>query len=83
MKKILYAIMLLSVAMPLMAQIQGRVTCANDDSSITGVIVIAKRGAERKLLGYARTDNEGKFQLKIEPKKGIWVHLVYAWICKR
>lgn len=48
MKKILYAIMLLSVAMPLMAQIKGSVTCANDNSSITGVIVVAKKAGEKK-----------------------------------
>lgn len=74
MKKLLYLLGLLSVALPLMAQVEGRVSSADDGSSLSGVIITAKRDGERKILGYTRTNDEGQFQLNIEPREGIWLH---------
>lgn len=74
MKKLLYLLVLLSVALPLTAQVEGRVSSADDGSPLSGVIITVKRDGERMILGYTRTNDEGQFQLNIEPEEELWLH---------
>lgn len=76
MKRICFSLLWICVFNSLLVfgQTEGRVISNEDSGSLSGVIVVAKRAGEKKILDYSRTNNDGLFKLKIKPMSNVWLY---------
>lgn len=71
---ILLLLLEISCGLPLFSQTEGKVIDRGSGEALYGVIVVAKKAGEKKVLSFSKTDDEGHFKLNIKPSSGLWLH---------
>ena len=71
---ILLLLFAISCGLPLFSQTEGKVIDRGSGEALYGVIVVAKKAGEKKVLSFSKTDDEGHFKLNIKPSSGLWLH---------
>ncbi|WP_211639949.1 carboxypeptidase-like regulatory domain-containing protein [Porphyromonas levii] len=76
MKRIFFLLLLTCIfdSLLVFGQTEGRVISKEGSDILSGVIVVAKRAGEKKVLSYSRTNNDGNFKLNINPTSGVWLY---------
>lgn len=73
-RQVLIAVFFLLPAIITFGQIKGTVYDELQRAPLPGVIITVKKAGEKKIVTYGRSDAEGRFSLKAEPKERLWLH---------